>query len=249
MLQDTQIETLLLASTRFRGLVHTPSCDSTQLLAAAGPENDDRVFWADHQTSGRGRRDRVWHDEPATDLLLTLRVTVRLPNPAALPAALPVAVLEACELAAPECRLRIKWPNDLLVDGRKLCGVLIDRDSARPDTYRIGIGLNVNRTRFPAELEAIATSLALASGRLCDRSELLLAVARGVDRLLRELCTGSIATPLALFRERLGLIGRMVTVDGAPAARLDDIDFEHLTLAGGRRVPLAAVQSIRLERR
>ncbi len=97
MLDDAQIETMLRQRTRFRRFVHEVSCTSTQDLAAAAPRDGDAAFWADHQTAGRGRQQREWHDEPGVDVTLTLRATLALPQPVALPAALPVAVLQACE--------------------------------------------------------------------------------------------------------------------------------------------------------
>ncbi len=148
MADDAQIETLLRERTRFRKLVHLASCSSTQELAGAESGGGDAVFWADHQTRGRGRLLREWHDEPGEDLAITLLVTTMLPYPPALPAALPVAVLQACEAAGGR-PLRIKWPNDVFLDGRKLAGVLVDAGVGTRDTYLIGIGVNVNRVRSP----------------------------------------------------------------------------------------------------
>lgn len=246
MPSDPQIETLLAARTRFRRLLHLPSCPSTQDVAAAEPRDGDLVVWADHQTAGRGRQQRRWDDQPGTDLAITLRTTVKLPEPLALPAALPVAVLRAVEPLASR-KLRVKWPNDLFLDGRKLCGVLIDVGQAGPDTYLIGIGVNCNRVRFPPELEAIATSLALATGHEVDRSALLLAIAEQVDAMLTALQQGQLDELEALFRDRLGLLGRRVVVDAPTPAtgELTHLDFAELTLDGTRHWPLAIVRGIR----
>ncbi len=130
MTDRAQIETLLRTRTRFRHLQHVASCPSTQELATAAPRDahgrfQDAVFWADHQTRGRGRQQREWHDEPAADLAVTFRVHAALPTPLALAAAVPVAVALACEPLAGTA-LRFKWPNDVFLHGRKLSGVLID---------------------------------------------------------------------------------------------------------------------------
>jgi BirA family biotin operon repressor/biotin-[acetyl-CoA-carboxylase] ligase len=242
---DSRIETLLRECTRFRRLEHVLSCPSTQDLAAALPHDGDAVFWADHQTKGRGRQQREWHDEPGADLAVTFRVTLPLPLPLALPAALPVAVLEAIEplLARP---LRLKWPNDLYLDGKKLCGVLIDAGLAGRDSYLIGVGVNCNRTRFPPDLEAIATSLALASGHLVARGELLLAIAQRLERMLQELSEGRHERLEALFRDRLGLVGQRVVVTTATSETgvLTDVDFARVQLDGARTHPLAIVRGI-----
>jgi BirA family biotin operon repressor/biotin-[acetyl-CoA-carboxylase] ligase len=246
MLDDAQIETMLRQRTRFRRYVHVVSCTSTQDLAAAEPRDGDAAFWADHQTAGRGRQQREWHDEPGVDIALTLRAKLVLPQPLALPAALPVAVLQACEPFAGR-RLAIKWPNDLYLEGRKLCGVLIDAGAAGPDTFSIGIGVNVNRVRFPGDLGATATSLALATGREVDRGKLVLALAERVDAMLVELGHGRHAELESLFRERLGLVGHRVVVSAGTEERrgtLTDVDFRRVVLDGDRELPLAIVRGI-----
>jgi len=248
MTEHDNLELLLKRRTRFPKLLHTASCDSTQDLAAAEPTDSrdtsgDTVFWADHQTRGRGRQERVWDDESGLDLAVTFRVTVALANPIALPAALPVAVLQACEPFA-ERALRIKWPNDVYAADRKLSGVLIDRDSARPDTFRIGVGINVNRTRFPAELAETATSLKLLRGHDLDRGAVLLALAERVDAMLTAITAGGDdSAHQQLFRERLGLLDRDVSVTAGETftGRLTSIDFDKLVLDGHRAVPLAIV--------
>lgn len=246
MLTDSRIETLLRQSTRFRRLVHVPSCPSTQDLAAAAPADDEAIFWADHQTRGRGRQSHVWNDEPGADLAVTFRVRIALPQPLALPAALPVAVLQALEprLARP---LRLKWPNDLFLDGRKLCGVLIDAGVVGRDSYLVGIGVNCNRTRFPPELEATATSLALATGELVDRGQLLVDLAVRLDTMLQELAAQRPAGLETVFRDRLGLLGQRVVVDATPpqTGLLQHVDFQQVTLDGGRQLPMATVRGLR----
>ncbi|MBX3462686.1 MAG: biotin--[acetyl-CoA-carboxylase] ligase [Planctomycetes bacterium] len=239
------IEPLLRERTRFLRLVHVASCASTQDLAATDPAPGDAIYWADHQTHGRGRLQREWHDEPGADLAVTLRVTTALPQPAALPAALPVAVLQACEPFAGR-PLRIKWPNDVFLDGRKLAGVLVDAGAGPRSTYLIGIGVNVNRVRFPPDLEATACSLATSTGREVDRGELLLRLAERVDRAIGDLEAGRTAALEALFRDRLGLLGQRVRVESGEVRNgvLTHLDFQQLELDGALHVPLPIVRSI-----
>lgn len=244
MLADDQIETLLRESTRFRRLHHVPRCSSTQDLAAAAARDGDAVFWADHQTRGRGRQQREWHDEPGADLAVTFLVSLALPQPLALPAALPVAVLQALEPLAGR-RLRLKWPNDLFLDGGKLCGVLVDAGVGGPDRYAIGVGVNCNRTRFPPDLEGKATSLARVTGHEVDRGVLLVGIARQLEAALAELTAGRLTRLEGLFRDRLGLVGQPVVVDAGARHEgvLHHIDFEHAVLEE-RRLPLATVRAL-----
>jgi len=254
MTSEQFLESELKRRTRFTKLVYQPSCESTQDLAIAratgGPdgavESGDAVFWADHQTRGRGRQERNWDDEPGRDLAVTLRVTAQLDNPLALAAALPVAVLQACEAMARQA-LRIKWPNDVYCGDRKLSGVLIDRDSSQPDTYRIGVGINVNRMAFPEELSETATSLRLLAGREFDRGTLLLSVAQHIDAMVTAIAAGDLLAHEELFCERLGLLDQQVEVQAKETVRgvLTDINFERLVLDGQTAVPLAIVRSLR----
>ena len=158
----------LRSTTPFDRLKHVVSCSSTQALSQADREPGWAVFWADHQTAGRGRQGKTWEDSPAQDLTLTFRMTdlPKLRSPR-LAAAIPVAVARALAALGPE--VSIKWPNDLLLFGRKICGILIDTQGRSPDTYHVGVGINVNRVRFPEELAEHSTSVALATGRQTDR--------------------------------------------------------------------------------
>ena len=247
-MDDQQLQDALRATTRFARLEHHHECDSTQDLAARDELAGDSVHWADHQTRGRGRSDHVWQDEPGLDLAVTFCVRGLVPvAPLALPMAVPLAAAQTVEphLGKP---VRIKWPNDVLVGGRKVCGVLIDGLGGASPTWLLGIGLNVNRVRFPPHLEHLATSLALEGGRMVDRHALLLALAQNLERALA-LATGPRAAELLpAYRSRTGLMGRIVQVQThAERVRgaLVDVDFENVTLDTGRRIALGSVVSLR----
>lgn len=245
---DPDLEAALRQQTRFRRLLHLAECHSTQDLASADLEDDQAVFWTDHQTAGRGREGRAWHDEPGLDLAVTFRLCgVRLPNPIALPAAVPLCLLLAIEPFAGR-PLRLKWPNDVFLDGRKVAGVLIDSGSGGTDRFLVGTGVNVNCTRFPPELEHQATSLALATGHLVDRRLLLLDIAVRLDAAVADLAAGRTGELEELFRERLGLMGREVVVRARGSQHLGELqalDFDRLVLAGGREFPLGLVRGLR----
>lgn len=243
---DGGLAQALRERTRFGRLVHVPVCASTQDLAAEDRGSDDAVFWADHQTAGRGRQQRAWDDAGGDDLAVTWRVRAALPDPLALAASLPVALVSVLEPRAGR-PLRVKWPNDVLAGDRKLAGVLVDVHSGSHPTWRIGTGVNVNRTAFPAPLAATATSLALLAGRPHDRAALLLDLALALDDLLRTLQAGRTDALVAAFGQRLGLLGQPVVVvaGGEHRGRLQALDFAHLLLDGGRRLPLGLVTAIR----
>lgn len=245
-----KLEADLKRLTRFVRLTHLPECNSTQDLAAQEPTNandapEDAVFWADHQSQGRGRQERAWDDQPGLDLAVTMRVTTKLSNPLALPASLPVAVLQTCEPIAGQ-QLRIKWPNDVYAGGRKLSGVLIDRDTKRPDTYRIGVGINVNSVNLAGDLAVTGTSLALLSKSEQDRGSVVLSLARHVDAMITAIETDDVGMHEQMFRERIGLLGEHVEVCARDTVqgKLTAIDFERLVLDDQIEVPLAIVRSL-----
>ena len=237
--------------TRFQRLLHVASCASTQALAQETAQEGDQpgptVFWADHQTEGRGRDGRSWVDRPGQDVLVTFKLHgLQFENPAHLAATVPVAIVRALEphLSDP---LQIKWPNDVLLHGRKLAGLLIDSFGRERVTHLVGIGINVNSSRFPAELMDEATSLALATGRELNRHLLLRDLARELEAGLQDLEAGRQSELEEVFRQRLGLVGRRVRlVAGADACegRLLELDFEHVQLEGQAPVPLAHVQRL-----
>ena len=152
--------------------------DSTNRLAlelARAGEPEGLVLVADHQTAGRGRLGRTWVAPPGSSLLtsILLRPGPSLPPERAhlVVAAVALSAADAIE-AATGVRPGLKWPNDLVVDDRKLAGVLAERDGS---AIVVGIGINVNwPEELPADLAAIATSAnRLGRGGQVDRDQLL----------------------------------------------------------------------------
>ena len=191
--------------------VHHRLTDSTneraKELAALGARHGTLVT-ADEQTAGRGRQGRTWTAAPGETLLLSLILRGLDDRHALLPLAAAVAVSEACERSA-GVACRIKWPNDVWIDGHKVSGILIE---GRPQEgwAVLGIGLNVSTAEFPDELREIATSLALSSRDAPTREEVLTALLTSLDRLLE----APAAEVLAAWRERDALLGAEVAWDG-----------------------------------
>jgi len=154
-----------------RTLIHHEVCDSTNTLAfsegLAGAPHGLTVV-ADAQTRGRGRRGRDWHSPAGAGLYASVLLRPELQPQAAPPLAFAaaVAVAEALEETL-DLSPRLKWPNDVQLGGRKVCGILLEM-SAEPERVAFvvcGIGLNVNAQTLPQELEHRATSLRLEVGR------------------------------------------------------------------------------------
>jgi BirA family transcriptional regulator, biotin operon repressor / biotin---[acetyl-CoA-carboxylase] ligase len=148
--------------------VHWRVTDSTneraKALAVAGAPHGTLVT-AEEQTAGRGRQGRGWTAPPRSSVLMSVLLRGLDERHALLPVAAALAVCNACEEDAGVAQgCRIKWPNDVWIDGRKVAGILIE---GRPqDGWAVvGIGLNVDITerQFPEELRTAATSLAIAA--------------------------------------------------------------------------------------
>ncbi|HTP33654.1 MAG TPA: biotin--[acetyl-CoA-carboxylase] ligase [Candidatus Acidoferrales bacterium] len=181
-----------------RRLLYFDSIDSTQRVAAGEPAGT--VVLADRQLAGQGRHGHHWHSEAAYGIYCTI---VLEPTPL-LTLALGVATADAIAQATGiVCDLR--WPNDLMLDGRKAGGILVQLVNGRAIA---GIGINVNHTAFPPGIEA--TSLRLHADREIDREDILLALLPAIDATVKE----DSETILRLFAHASSYVaGRRVIVD------------------------------------
>jgi BirA family transcriptional regulator, biotin operon repressor / biotin---[acetyl-CoA-carboxylase] ligase len=201
--------------------VPTTMARAAELGEAGAPEGATVV--AEEQTAGRGRLGRSWVAPPGTGLLVSV-----LLRPALAPAELwlvaslaGVALVDAVdELAARSSRhprAALKWPNDLLLDGRKAAGLLAEAGmrGGGLDWVTLGIGVNVNQSPrdLPSEVAGEATSVALATGAKVDRAELLGAWGQRFEAGYRQLAAGSTGPVLAAYRDRLETLGRQVRAD------------------------------------
>jgi BirA family biotin operon repressor/biotin-[acetyl-CoA-carboxylase] ligase len=201
------------------------SVDSTQTAAAraaAAGAPHGAVFVAEAQTAGRGRHGHAWASPPGANIYLSLVLrppgTVAGLLPLTLAAALAVAdaVTEATGL-----RPDIRWPNDLLLEGKKCAGILIETGSDMAGAIGagaavLGLGVNVNQAAFPPDLAPIATSLRLALGRECDREALLAAILRQLYRRYHQWAAGGVPALLAAFEAASSYArGRRVCVGGS----------------------------------
>jgi BirA family biotin operon repressor/biotin-[acetyl-CoA-carboxylase] ligase len=177
-------------------IYHFFKVDSTNRVAlelAQAGEAEGAVILSEEQTAGRGRAGRSWHSEKASGIYVTLILRPRL-APVQAPLLTMMAGLSARSAvqAVSGLEVDLKWPNDLLVNGKKVGGILTEM-LAEPNQVRyviVGIGLNVNQEKFPAELANVATSLRVSSGKPQSRLELLTLLLREFEtdynRFMRE---------------------------------------------------------------
>jgi len=203
--------------------------DSTNLIAEqrglAGAA-DGLVILADRQTAGRGRLGRSFFSPGGRSLYLSVLLRAELPlehmHRHVFAAA--VAVAECVRAALPaRCRVELKWPNDVLIDGRKTSGINcpVQLDGARVRFAVLGVGVNVNleAPELPPELREIATSLRIAGGKSLDRvtfGETLLARLESEIDAVR---AGAFAGVLDRFRKSFTMTGKVVRIGGPGLAR------------------------------
>lgn len=183
--------------------------------AAATGAADGTIVIADHQTSGRGRDHRIWHDAPGRGLALSILLHPGCDRTAVATAPLVVGLALARGLDALGADAELKWPNDLLLGGRKLAGVLCEsrRRADGAGVIVIGAGVNVTQREadFPPELRARATSLALA-GHALDREVVAAAFLNALEPLWDEHQEGDAGVALEAWRARARFWGRAVSV-------------------------------------
>ena len=214
-----------LTGTRFTEVRLFDEIDSTNrylLDEAAAGAPEGLVAVANHQTSGRGRLGRRWESQPGASLLVSVLLRPSAP-PLELPSERLHLVTAACSMAACDAveqvagfRPGVKWPNDLMVDGRKLAGVLAESRvvAAAVDALVVGVGLNVAQESFPAELAEIATSCRQVAGRAFDRADLLVAFLVALDSRYAKLAQpAGLTDVLREYRGACVTVGRAVRVD------------------------------------
>ncbi len=228
------------------GIVDSTQARAFDLAARGAP--DATVVVADHQTAGRGRRGRTWQDAPGASLLVSIVVRTRLAarDMPWLSYVAAVAVAEALEAAA-GLRPRLKWPNDVLVDGRKIAGILLEARLGVPGSGDgapvtiVGIGINLEPASLPPDLADRATCVRLAAARPVEREALLQAVLTAFRAWRARLEEGEVEPIRQRWLELAETIGRSVEIGDTRgvAAGLDADGALLVDGAGGRRRVMA----------
>jgi BirA family biotin operon repressor/biotin-[acetyl-CoA-carboxylase] ligase len=236
--------------------------DSTNNLAATladDPANDGLAILADEQTAGRGQYGRTWLAAPGQSVLLSVLVTPppELCRPAVLTAWAAIAVCETIRKTIGQ-PTRIKWPNDVLLLDRKVCGILIESIAGRRSAgfipagsspaarqipsspwFVVGIGLNVQQCAAAGLPQA--TSLAQFSDHPLDTSAVAADLIRQLDSDYDALRQGDLSTLETCWKQRLELLGKDVIAqcqDGTHHGRLIELSFRGVKLARSSGSPL-----------
>ena len=166
------------------------STNTAAMEAASAGAPEGSVFLAEQQTAGRGRGGHSWHSVQSDGIYCSVILRPALPPSEALLLSLAAGLALHAAVQKMDSRMQadLKWPNDLLIDGKKFGGILTEMNAevTRVRYVVIGIGINVNQTEFPADLREIATSLRMASGSTWSRMELCAALLESLGREYRD---------------------------------------------------------------
>ncbi|MFP6902050.1 MAG: biotin--[acetyl-CoA-carboxylase] ligase [Verrucomicrobiia bacterium] len=206
-----------LIGNAIRVLPQTTSTNDEASRAALEGHPEGLVIFAESQSAGRGRMGRRWSSPAGRGLWFSvlLRPSLAPSECTQLTAASANALVRAIQSTTgitPE----IKWPNDLLIKGKKIAGILTEM-SAELEHVRsviLGIGIDANQTasEFPADLRGIATSLKLATGKSVSRADLAEAVLRELDREYARILAGQFAAVAEEWGSRCSTLGKQVTI-------------------------------------
>ncbi|QXD14302.1 biotin--[acetyl-CoA-carboxylase] ligase [Rhodocaloribacter litoris] len=232
-----------------RGYETVGSTNTVAAAWAAEGAPEGAVVVAEYQTAGRGRRGRAWEASAGRNLTFSvvLRPTLAPERLGLITLAASVAVAEAVSAFTAPLEATIKWPNDVLLEGKKCCGMLLESSlyahHGGAAAVILGIGLNVNQDTFPPSLAERATSLLLAAGRLVPRPPLLACLLERLEARYETLTTDGGAAVRKAYEARLAGLHRPVTFyldDGTRLrgilAGLTDTGAVCIETAGGPRV-------------
>lgn len=185
----------LLKGTLFAAHIHhyfkTGSTNDDAMAAANTGAPEGSVFLAEQQTAGRGRGAHTWHSARSAGIHCSILLRPTLPPSDVLILALAagLAVQAAVQEIHPQVKADLKWPNDVLIGGKKFCGILAEMNGevTRVRHLVVGIGINVNQSSFPAELRDTATSLRMFTGTEWSRVDVCAALLKSLDREYRAL--------------------------------------------------------------
>jgi len=254
LLLPEMLEPLVRGTIFAEHICHYYRAGSTNTLAleaanAGAPEGS--VFLAEQQTSGRGRGSHQWHSAQSTGIYCSVILRPGLPPSEVLVLSLAagLAMQSAVQQIDSHVLPDLKWPNDLLIHGKKFCGILTEMSGevTRVRHIVVGIGINVNQADFPDELAQTATSLRISTGAEWSRVELCAALLKSLHREYREILANpeAHADILRRFeersssaRERPVLIEENGGFDGVTAG-LDARGFLQVRTREGMRIVLS----------
>ena len=236
-----------------------PETDSTNAEVirrlSSHPSEEGLVVITDCQTGGKGRSGRVWHSAPGTGIYLSMLI-----QPNFSPERIPIVTLMAGLAAAIAVNefipqpAQLKWPNDLLLNNKKIAGVLCEYYATKVPAVIIGIGINVNHTQFPDDIKDIATSLKLESGLETNRTTLIKQLVTQLDFQYSKLKNNKIQALIDNWTRHSDLFGKPIIISKGDqsitgkAVRLDNMGRLVVLNESGKEIVLDSGE-VRIQRK
>jgi BirA family biotin operon repressor/biotin-[acetyl-CoA-carboxylase] ligase len=201
-----------------RNFIFSEEADSTNsVLLDKGNKYtiNGTVFYTEKQLKGRGRKNRPWHSAKELNLTFSILLSNKkyiTENPVLLNFAASIAVGNALENLY-QLKVELKWPNDVLINGKKICGILTESTSEgnKIDRLVIGVGINVNQTMFQGSYNIPPTSVKLEINETAEREKLLAEVLNNIEELLRVLIE-SPGTIIKDWKQKCSMIGDKISI-------------------------------------
>ena len=214
-----EVDSLLETEWAGHPVVYEEEQESTnqtaKMLAEQGASHGTLVV-AERQVSGRGRRGRTWHSPKGSGIWMSilLRPQIHPMSASMLTLVAAMAVYDAISSRVEGCA--IKWPNDIVINGRKVCGILTEMSSELDNIHYvvIGIGINVNTDDFPEDIAAVAASMHVITGEYYKRAEIIADVWKYFEKYYDQfLQTENLSLMVESYNQRLVNMGRKVYIE------------------------------------
>ena len=200
-----------------RKIMTYDSVDSTNNVAKnliGTPDKEGAVILADHQTQGKGRNGRTWHSEENVGIYLSILLNPTLPleDISQITLVAGVTVVQAINEFS-RARAYLKWPNDIILNGKKVAGVLTENHKNNSQSGIIlGIGINVNHSHFPVSLQHIATSMAMENGEIFERLPLITFLINHLDQEYRCFLEEGLSPVIDHWNLNSDMFGKQISV-------------------------------------
>ncbi len=211
------IQSQLKAEYIGRKIVNYDTVDSTNDIAKRLVGKSDEagtVILADSQTQGKGRLGRTWHSEKNVGIYLSTFLNLSLPpeQTAQITLVAGVALVQAVNEFSRD-RAHLKWPNDILLNGKKVAGILTENCRGKAQSgVIIGIGINVNHAHFPVSLQHIATSMAMENGKIFEKLPLITFLLNRLDQEYRSFLKKGISPTVDQWNLNSEMFGKHISL-------------------------------------
>lgn len=201
-------------NTKFMGrnVVFVEKVDSTNNYAKNNDLSNGSLVTCEEQTTGRGRLGRRWESQKGMCMSVVLIPEIELSQISKITQVCAAAVAKALDEL--EIISQIKWPNDIFLNGKKICGILTEmKTEMNKNPYVVvGIGMNINNDNFPDEIKDVASSLYMETGIIFEKSLVAAKILNNFEILYNEFIKGNFKESLDICREKSYVIGKNINL-------------------------------------